>query len=65
MTHTYPNEKIEEENSRLMELFLDSDDDLSLEEFIERNASAEFKRYLKESEERKKRLWEEEGEIEE
>ena len=66
MRRTYPSKKIEEENRRLKESFLsDTDDTISLDEFVERNASDEFKKYLKKARERKKSLWEEKGEIEE
>ena len=64
MRRTYPTEQLEKENDELTKAFMKSEG-ISLEDFIQQNASEEFKQYLIESQKRKKRLWEEKGEIEE
>lgn len=60
MKRTYPSKEIEEENRKLGEIICNSDDGMTIEEIIERYASERFKRYLKERQKEKERLWKEE-----
>lgn len=66
MKKTFPNKQLEKEDEMLRRAYFDTDTECkSILEFVDKNASEEFKKYLKKSKERKKRLWEEKGEIEE
>lgn len=57
MKQNYPNKKIEEENNRLISMMLESEEDLSVEAFIDKYASESFKDYLKRREKRSKELY--------
>lgn len=61
MRVTYPSKSIEEENKRLCDIICNSDDDISIEEIIEKHASDEYKKYIKERKKERQRLWDEEG----
>lgn len=65
MRRSFPSKEIEEEDRRLGELICNSDEELTIEEMIEKYASAHYKAYLIESEKREKMLWEKYGVIEE
>jgi hypothetical protein len=56
-------EDLYEEKERLTELILNSEEELTGKEFIEKYASQKFKDWLKARDELKKKLWEEEGAI--
>ena len=61
MKVTYPSKSIEEENERLGAIICNSDDGISVDEIIEKYASDEYKKYIKEREKERQRLWDEEG----
>ena len=48
MLFEFPSKKIEEEDAKISELFLASDEDITLDEFVEKYGSDEYKQYYKE-----------------
>lgn len=54
----FPTKELQEENDRLMTLFLDTKENIDVDEFIEKNASNEYKKYLKDEDERQEALFE-------
>lgn len=54
----YITPEFQEEENRLMQLMLNLEEELTLEEFIEKYASQEYKQYLKKDKEETARLWE-------
>lgn len=54
----FPTEQLRAENDRLMALFLDTKENVDVDEFIEKNASDEYKKYLKDEEKRQEKLFE-------
>lgn len=62
MKPVFPTKEIEEENNKLIQMILNEESDtIDFDTFIEKNASSEFKQYMAEESERKRKLWEEEG----
>ena len=53
----YIPKEFQEEENRLMQLILSSEEELDIEEFIEKYASKEYKQYLKDDEEETVKLW--------
>lgn len=51
----YIPENMIEENNRLMELMCESDEELSVDEFVEKYASNEYKAYFKSQKEEKEK----------
>jgi len=43
----FPTKELEEENERLVEQYLATDEDIDVDDFIEQHASPAFKKYLK------------------
>lgn len=52
----YPTKELEEENDRLVAMILSSEQDWSIDQFIEVYASKNYKEYLKNREKRRRRL---------
>ena len=52
----YVPENLKAENNRLMLLVRDLDEDMTIDEFIERNASDDYKAFIVKKEKRKKKL---------
>lgn len=53
----FPTEELREENDRLIELFLSIQEDVDVDEFIEENASDEYRHFIQEEEKRKEDLF--------
>lgn len=56
MTINLP-EKIKLEESRLAEMMMNSDEEITIEEFIQKYASEDYKKFLKDRDQRKEELW--------
>ena len=52
----YPTKELEEENDRLCELIINSNENLSIDEFIDKYASDDYKKYLVKRRKRYERL---------
>ncbi len=49
--------KFQEEENRLTQIILNSEEELTIEEFIEKYGSEEYKEYLREREKETEELW--------
>lgn len=49
MLFVFPSVKIEKEDAKICEMFLSSDNDMSLDEFVEKYGSEEYKKFYKET----------------
>jgi len=56
MTINLP-EKIKLEESRLTEMMMNLDEEITIEEFIQKYASEDYKKFLKDRNQRKEELW--------
>lgn len=50
--------ELQEEHEKLNQMFIDIEEDLTAEEFTEKYASEEYKRFFREREKERKQLWE-------
>lgn len=57
MKPVFPTEALENENEKLMQMILDHDgDEIDIDDFIDKNASPEFKKFMSEEAERKRKM---------
>lgn len=58
MRPIFPTKELEEENERLLELFLSTKENVDVDEFLEQNASEAYKKYVKDDEAKREKLFE-------
>ena len=57
MKAVFPNKELENENDVLVEKYLSSQEEISLQDFVDKHASEKYKKYLAAATERKRRLY--------